>query len=145
MTKILVVDDEPQIRRALAHEPGGPRLRGHRRWAPARKGVLGVAELAPDLVLLDLGLPDMDGTEVVATHPRVLRGAGDRAVGPRGTSRTRWRALDAGADDYVTKPFAMEELLARARAALRRPAAGGACARRSSRSADSRSTSRGAS
>ena len=80
---------------------------------------------SPDLVLLDLGLPDMDGTEVV----RRVRAFSDVPViilSVREAPHDKVAALDAGADDYVTKPFAMEELLARARAALRRRRAGGA-------------------
>ena len=83
------------------------------------EGVLDVADSSPDLVLLDLGLPDMDGTEVV----RRVRAFSDVPViilSVRESPHDKVAALDAGADDFVTKPFAMEELLARARAALRR-------------------------
>ena len=94
-------------------------------------------------MLLDLGLPDLDGTEVIAR----VRGFSDVPVivlSVRDASPTRSAALDAGADDYVTKPFGMEELLARGRAAMRRkqpdePAAPCSVRRRS------RSTSAGAS
>jgi two-component system KDP operon response regulator KdpE len=121
MTKVLVVDDEPQIRRALRTS-----LEAHgydvATVGTGEEGVLHVAESSPDLMLLDLGLPDMDGTEVV----RRVRAFSDVPVivlSVREGPRDKVGALDAGADDYVTKPFAMEELLARARAALRRPAA----------------------
>jgi two-component system KDP operon response regulator KdpE len=114
----VVVDDEPQIRRALRTS-----LEAHGYEVAAvgtgEEGVLAAAEQRPDLLLLDLGLPDIDGTEVIRrVRPfsdvpiivlSVREGQGDKVA-----------ALDAGADDYVTKPFAMEELLARARAALRR-------------------------
>ena len=78
-----------------------------------------MADLAPDLVLLDLGLPDIDGTEVVR-RVRAFSEVPVIVLSVRDGSQDKVGALDAGADDYVTKPFAMEELLARARAALRR-------------------------
>ena len=80
---------------------------------------MGAAEQAPDLVLLDLGLPDIDGTEVI----RRVRGFSDVPVivlSVREAQTDKVAALDAGADDYVTKPFGMDELLARLRAAVRR-------------------------
>ena len=121
MTKVLVVDDEPQIRRALRTS-----LEAHGYEVAAvgtgEEGVLHVADLAPDLVLLDLGLPDMDGTEVVR-RVRAFSAVPVIVLSVREGPQDKVGALDAGADDYVTKPFAMEELLARARAALRRPAA----------------------
>jgi two-component system, OmpR family, KDP operon response regulator KdpE len=116
--KVLVVDDEPQIRRALRTS-----LEAHgydvETVGTGEEGVLGAASGAPDLLLLDLGLPDMDGTEVI----RRVRGFSEVPVivlSVREGQGDKVLALDAGADDYVTKPFAMEELLARARAALRR-------------------------
>jgi two-component system KDP operon response regulator KdpE len=118
VTKVLVVDDEPQIRRALRTS-----LQAHgyevATVGTGEEGVLGAAELAPDLVLLDLGLPDMDGADVI----RRLRAFSEVPViilSVRDAQHDKVAALDAGADDYVTKPFAMEELLARARVALRR-------------------------
>jgi two-component system, OmpR family, KDP operon response regulator KdpE len=116
--KILVVDDEPQIRRALRTSL---EAHGHEvtTVGTGEEGVVGAAEIAPDLVLLDLGLPDMDGTEVI----RRVRAFSDVPIivlSVRETQRDKVLALDAGADDYVTKPFGMEELLARARAAMRR-------------------------
>jgi two-component system KDP operon response regulator KdpE len=114
----LVVDDEPQIRRALrtSLEAHGYEVRA---VGTGEEGVVGAAEERPDLVLLDLGLPDMDGTEVI----RRIRGFSEVPViilSVRESQTDKVAALDAGADDYVTKPFGMEELLARTRAALRR-------------------------
>jgi len=116
--KVLVVDDEPQIRRALRTS-----LEAHgyevATVGTGDEGVLGAAQGSPDLVLLDLGLPDMDGTEVI----RRIRAFSDVPViilSVRESQTDKVAALDAGADDYVTKPFGMEELLARARATIRR-------------------------
>jgi two-component system, OmpR family, KDP operon response regulator KdpE len=116
--RVLVIDDEPQIRRALRTS-----LEAHgyevATVGTGEEGVIATAEASPDLVLLDLGLPDMDGTEVIAR----IRGFSEVPViilSVREGQGDKVAALDAGADDYVTKPFAMEELLARARAALRR-------------------------
>ena len=116
--KVLVVDDEPQIRRALRTS-----LEAHgyevATVGTGDEGVVGAASIAPDLLLLDLGLPDMDGTEVI----RRVRGFSEVPIivlSVRESQDDKVAALDAGADDYVTKPFAMEELLARTRAALRR-------------------------
>jgi len=116
--RVLVVDDEPQIRRALrtSLEAHGYEVAA---VATGEEGVVGAADQRPDLVLLDLGLPDMDGTEVI----RRIRGFSEVPVivlSVRESQTDKVAALDAGADDYVTKPFAMEELLARTRAALRR-------------------------
>jgi two-component system KDP operon response regulator KdpE len=122
MTRVLVVDDEPQILRALRIN-----LRARQyEVATAATGAQALDEAAahpPDLVILDLGLPDMDGVDVIgglrgwtAVPIIVLSGRAD--------STDKVQALDAGADDYVTKPFGMDELLARMRAAVRRtPAA----------------------
>jgi two-component system, OmpR family, KDP operon response regulator KdpE len=115
---VLVVDDEPQIRRALRTS-----LEAHG-WKVAtvgtgEEGVVRAAEIAPDLLLLDLGLPDMDGTEVIR-RIRAFSQVPVIVLSVREGQTDKVAALDAGADDYVTKPFAMEELLARARAALRR-------------------------
>jgi two-component system, OmpR family, KDP operon response regulator KdpE len=118
MSLVLVVDDEPQIRRALRTS-----LEAHG-WEVAtvgtgEEGVLGAAEMSPDLMLLDLGLPDMDGTEVIA-RVRTFSDIPVIVLSVREAQHEKVAALDAGADDYVTKPFGMEELLARARAAVRR-------------------------
>ncbi|MEA2521862.1 MAG: two-component system, OmpR family, operon response regulator KdpE, partial [Actinomycetota bacterium] len=84
-----------------------------------QEGVVGAADLAPDLVLLDLGLPDMDGTEVMR-RIRTFSEVPVIILSVRESQLAKVKALDAGADDFVTKPFGMEELLARARAAMRR-------------------------
>ncbi len=120
---VLVVDDEPQIVRALRinlSARGYKVITAHDGTAALKA----VAETKPDVVVLDLGLPDLDGTEVIAglrgwtTVPIIVLSA-------RGDSADKVQALDAGADDYVTKPFGMDELLARLRAAVRRSAASG--------------------
>ena len=118
MSKVLVVDDEPQIRRALrtSLEAHGYEVSS---VGTGEEGVLGAAELAPELVLLDLGLPDMDGTEVIR-RIRTFSEVPVIVLSVMEGQASKVAALDAGADDYVTKPFGMEELLARARAAMRR-------------------------
>jgi two-component system KDP operon response regulator KdpE len=116
--RVLVVDDEPNILATL-----GPLLRSrgyHVLTAMTGASALeAVTRDKPDVVVLDLGLPDLDGVEVcrrareIATVPIIVLSA-------RGAESDKVRALDVGADDYVTKPFGAEELLARLRAALRR-------------------------
>ncbi len=123
MTKVLVVDDEPQIVRALRINLSA---RGYEvLTAPDGATALRLAaDGKPDVVVLDLGLPDMDGTDVIAG----LRGWTSLPIivlSARTDSTDKVDALDAGADDYVTKPFGMDELLARLRAAVRRSAASG--------------------
>ncbi|BAW05329.1 response regulator [Nocardia seriolae] len=119
-TKVLVVDDEPQILRALRINLS---VRGYA-VTTASNGAAALraaAEKHPDVIILDLGLPDMDGIEVLAG----LRGWSTAPVivlSARTDSSDKVEALDAGADDYVTKPFGMDELLARLRAAVRRSA-----------------------
>ncbi len=118
MTRILVVDDEPQILRALGTNL---KARGYEiDLAPTGEAALSLAARShPDLVVLDLGLPGIDGIEVI----RGLRGwtaVPIIVLSVREAERDKVAALDAGADDYVTKPFGMDELLARLRAALRR-------------------------
>jgi two-component system, OmpR family, KDP operon response regulator KdpE len=120
VTTVLVVDDEPQIVRALRIN-----LRArHYDVYVAQTGAQALAEAAhhpPDLVILDLGLPDLDGVEVIGG----LRGWTDAPIivlSGRADSTDKVEALDAGADDYVTKPFGMDELLARMRAVVRRSA-----------------------
>ncbi|HEX9531125.1 MAG TPA: response regulator transcription factor [Acidimicrobiales bacterium] len=117
--KVLVVDDEPEIRRALRTGLGYNDL--DVRAAGSGEEALEVAAAwRPDVVLLDLGLPGMDGFEVL----RRLRERGSPAaiivVSVMPGERDKVRALDLGADDYVTKPFGVAELLARIRAVLRR-------------------------
>ena len=122
MTRVLVIDDEPQILRALRIN-----LRARRYEVSVAATGTEALEVAaahpPDLVILDLGLPDMDGVEVIGG----LRGWTSVPIivlSGRADSTDKVEALDAGADDYVTKPFGMDELLARMRAAVRRtPAA----------------------
>jgi two-component system, OmpR family, KDP operon response regulator KdpE len=118
VTKVLVIDDEEPILRALRIN-----LAAHRyEVSTAADGTSGLAAMAkdrPDVLILDLGLPDMEGTEVISgvrgwsTVPIIVLSAW-------GQEAAKIAALDAGADDYVTKPFGMGELLARLRAAVRR-------------------------
>jgi two-component system KDP operon response regulator KdpE len=116
--RILLVDDEPAIQRAIA-----PLLRA-RGYAvllagDGRDALALFEQERPDLVILDLGLPDMDGGEVC----RRMRGRADTPIlvlSVRGAEKDKVAALDLGADDYITKPFGSEELVARIRAALRR-------------------------
>jgi two-component system, OmpR family, KDP operon response regulator KdpE len=116
--RILIVDDEPGLVRALRINLCARRYQVD--TAPDGAGALAAAaRRTPDLVILDLGLPDMDGVEVV----RGLRGwctAPIIVLSARQTQTDKVAALDTGADDYITKPFGMDELLARIRAALRR-------------------------
>jgi two-component system KDP operon response regulator KdpE len=119
-SRVLVVDDEPPILRALATNL---RARGYAvDLAPTGEDALQLAARhRPDVVILDLGLPGISGVEVIdglrgwTAVPIIVLSA-------RGAEQDKVAALDAGADDYVTKPFGMEELLARLRAALRRNA-----------------------
>ncbi|GAA4942832.1 response regulator [Actinoplanes utahensis] len=118
MTRVLVVDDDPQIVRALRINL---RARGYEvDTAPDGAGALhAAAGHHPDLVVLDLGLPDMEGAEVIAG----LRGwtaVPIIVLSGRAGSADKVAALDAGADDYVTKPFGVDELPARTRAVTRR-------------------------
>ncbi|TQJ91219.1 response regulator [Streptomyces sp. SLBN-31] len=118
MTRVLVVEDDPQLVRALvinmqARQYGvdaAPDGATALRLAAARQ---------PDVVILDLGLPDMDGVDVI----KALRGwtrVPVLVLSARRASDEKVAALDAGADDYITKPFSMDELMARLRAAVRR-------------------------
>ena len=118
MTKVLIVDDEPQILRAL-------RINLRAREYDVQVASDGASALNtastyhPDLIVLDLGLPDMDGVDVI----RGVRGWSDAPIivlSGRAGSGDKVTALDAGADDYVTKPFGVDELLARMRAVTRR-------------------------
>jgi len=118
LVRILVVDDEPQIRRALSLNLGA---RGYEVFEAesGERALQLVATEHPALVLLDLGLPGMDGLTVI----EALRGWTEVPIivlTVRDDERSKVAALDAGADDYVTKPFGMAELMARLRAALRR-------------------------
>jgi two-component system KDP operon response regulator KdpE len=120
MTRILIIEDEPALARALA-------ITLHARGYETDVAVTGATGLDlaasshPDLILLDLGLPDLDGMTIL----HAVRGWSQIPVvvlSARQTSHDKVAALDAGADDYVSKPFAMDELLARIRAATRRAA-----------------------
>jgi two-component system KDP operon response regulator KdpE len=120
VNRVLVVDDDLALARAL-----GINLRAHGYEVTVvhdgRAALDRVAHVHPNVVILDLGLPDIDGVEVLqgirgwSTIPVIVLSA-------RSTSAEKVEALDAGADDYVTKPFGMAELLARVRAAVRRAA-----------------------
>ncbi|MDQ4501172.1 response regulator [Sinomonas sp. ASV322] len=120
MKRVLVVDDEPQLLRALQINL---RAEGYA-VATAENGTQALhlaASNPPDVLVLDLGLPDMDGSEVI----RGIRGWSDMPIvvlSARHGSADKVEALDAGADDYVTKPFGLDELLARLRAVERRSA-----------------------
>ncbi|MEV4170199.1 response regulator [Nonomuraea sp. NPDC049709] len=120
MTKVLVVDDEPQLLRALRINLAAR----HYEVAVADDGASALrqaAEWHPDLVVLDLGLPDIDGVDVI----HGLRGWTKVPIvvlSGRAGNQDKIDALDAGADDYVTKPFSIEEFLARIRAVSRRSA-----------------------
>ncbi|GLK08958.1 response regulator [Streptosporangium carneum] len=120
MTRVLVVDDEPQILRALRINL----VARHFEVAVAQDGGAALREAAdwhPDLVVLDLGLPDIDGVDVI----HGLRGWTSVPIivlSGRAGNQDKVEALDAGADDYVTKPFNIDELLARIRAVTRRTA-----------------------
>ncbi len=117
---ILVVEDEPEIRRFLRASLGAE---GYRvvESTTGRRGIIDAGTHKPDLVIVDLGLPDLDGIDVVkrvrewSTIPILILSA-------RVYEGSKVEALDAGADDYVTKPFGMRELLARVRVALRHAA-----------------------
>jgi two-component system KDP operon response regulator KdpE len=124
VTRVLVVDDEAPIRRALQLNL---RARGYEviEAGSGPQALQMVASEHPDIVLLDLGLPGMSGLEVLPA----IRGWSSVPIivlTVRDDERTKVRALDEGADDYVTKPFGMDELLARLRAALRRATPAGA-------------------
>src|SRR2546426_3429959 len=119
--RILVVEDEPGIVRALKTN-----LSAHGFQVEpvdtGRAGLDAYKRRRPDLILLDLGLPDIDGKEIV----RAVRGDGATPIivlSVRGAEREKVEALDLGADDYLTKPFGVDELLARIRVALRHTAA----------------------
>jgi two-component system KDP operon response regulator KdpE len=117
---IVLIEDEPQIRRFLRATLSG---QGYRLFetTTGADGLVEVASRQPDVVIVDLGLPDMDGLEVI----RRLRGWSAVPVivlSARGQERDKVAALDAGADDYVSKPFGAGELLARVRVALRHAA-----------------------
>jgi two-component system KDP operon response regulator KdpE len=121
--RVLVVEDQPQLLRALRIN-----LRARQyevlTAATGREALAVAAASPPDAMILDLGLPDVDGTEVITAF-RGWSSAPIIVLSGRTSPGDKIGALDAGADDYVTKPFAMGELLARLRAALRRDETGG--------------------
>jgi two-component system KDP operon response regulator KdpE len=118
--EVLIIEDDPQIRRFLRATFTAEQYRFHEA-VTAEEGIAQAAARQPDLILLDLGLPDRDGLDVIqkvrewAQTPILVLSA-------RGQEKDKIAALDLGADDYISKPFAVGELLARMRAALRRSA-----------------------
>ncbi len=118
--EILIIEDDPQIRRFLRAALSAEQFRYHEA-VTAAAGVAQAQARQPDLLLLDLGLPDQDGLHVI----RAVRQSSQVPIivlSARGQEKDKIEALDAGADDFVSKPFAVGELLARLRAALRRAA-----------------------
>ncbi|MDP8989209.1 MAG: response regulator, partial [Acidobacteriota bacterium] len=117
---LLVIEDDPQIRRFLRATLAAEEYQFHEA-VTAAEGIAQAAARQPDLVLLDLGLPDRDGLDII----REIRSWSQMPIvvlSARGQEKDKIAALDLGADDYVAKPFAVGELLARIRAALRRAA-----------------------
>ena len=115
--KVLVVDDEPPIRKLLRL---GLSTQGYDILdAPSGKVALELIAQKPDLIILDLGLPDIDGLELLRRMRQTNEGVPIVVLSSRGEEAAKVQALDLGADDYLTKPFGMDELLARIRAALR--------------------------
>jgi len=118
--EILIIEDDPQIRRFLRATLSAEQFRYHEA-VTAEEGIAQAQARQPELILLDLGLPDRDGLEVI----RALRRDSQTPIivlSARGQEKDKVDALDTGADDFVSKPFAVGELLARIRAALRRAA-----------------------
>ncbi|MBZ0318091.1 MAG: response regulator [Anaerolineae bacterium] len=115
--QILIVDDEPQIRRFLriSLEANGYRIH---EAATGHDAILKSAQLRPDLIILDMGLPDLDGLEVLR-HLREWTKTPVIILSVRDSDQDKVDALDAGADDYLTKPFSTDELMARIRTAQR--------------------------
>jgi two-component system KDP operon response regulator KdpE len=115
--RVLVVDDEPPIRKLLRM---GLTAQGYQTLEAANgKAALDLLKEAPDLIILDLGLPDTLGHDLLRTMRARNDGVPIIVLSSRGDEASKVQALDLGADDYVTKPFGMDELLARMRAALR--------------------------
>ncbi len=119
---VVVIEDDPQIRRFLRPALGG---QGYRvvEAASAEEGLAAASTRQPDMVILDLGLPDVDGIEVIR-RLREWTAVPIVVLSARGQEKDKIAALDAGADDYVSKPFGVGELLARMRVALRHAARG---------------------
>jgi len=123
---ILLIEDEPEIRCVLRTTLPAHGFRLHEATT-GQEGLIEARSRNPDLILLDLGLPDMDGTEVIK-QVRTWTATPIIILSARDQEKVKVASLDLGADDYVTKPFGVEELLARMRAALRhaaRPASDG--------------------
>lgn len=122
--RIVVIEDEKQIRRFLRMTL---EAEGMSVWEAetGKQGLLEIAALRPDLLLIDLGLPDLDGVEVIQ-NLRTWTNLPVVVLSARSEEGQKVRALDAGADDYLTKPFGTSELMARIRANLRRRVADGA-------------------
>ncbi|MGW9370004.1 response regulator [Streptomyces xanthophaeus] len=118
MIKVLVVEDDAQLVRALKINLEARKFEVETA-SDGQEALRLAAVRTPDVILLDLGLPDMDGVDVIE-EVRETSGVPILVLSARHTSEEKIRALDAGADDYVTKPFSMDELLARLRAAVRR-------------------------
>ncbi len=116
--KVLVVDDEPQITRVLRHSLTAHRY-DVRTAADGLSGLDTFRDWRPDLIITDLQMPEMGGLEF-CREIRKISNLPIIVLSVRGEEKTKVEALDAGADDYVTKPFGIDELLARVRAALRR-------------------------
>jgi two-component system KDP operon response regulator KdpE len=115
--RVLVVDDEPPIRKLLRM---GLSTEGYEVIdAPSGQAALEMIPQKPDLIILDLGLPDIQGLELLRSMRQRNEGVPIVVLSSRGDESAKVQALDLGADDYVTKPFGMNELLARIRAALR--------------------------
>src|SRR5579883_2566265 len=116
--RVVVVDDEPSLIKFVSHSL---RARGYdvADAADGLEGVERVREYKPDLVILDINMPGMDGLEACA-YIRQFSDAGIIMLTASGAEGDKIRALDAGADDYLTKPFAIGELMARVRAVMRR-------------------------
>jgi two-component system, OmpR family, KDP operon response regulator KdpE len=115
--KVLVIDDEPPIRKLLRM---GLSAEGYQVIeAPSGKAALEQIPQKPDLIILDLGLPDMQGLDLLRTMRERNEGVPIVVLSSRADETAKVQALDFGADDYVTKPFGMNELLARIRAAMR--------------------------
>jgi len=115
---VVLIEDELQIRRFLRATLTG---QGYRLFetATGADGLIEVASRQPDVVIVDLGLPDIDGLELLRRMRETNEGVPIVVLSSRGEEAAKVQALDLGADDYVTKPFGMDELLARIRAALR--------------------------
>jgi two-component system KDP operon response regulator KdpE len=115
--KILIIDDEPPIRKLLRM---GLSTQGYEAIeAPSGKVALELLSKKPDLVILDLGLPDIQGHELLRMIRERMEAVPVIVLSSRGDEAGKVEALDLGADDFITKPFGMDELLARIRAALR--------------------------